>query len=79
MLAEVYTFPKSAEVPVQVVIEATVTEATCNRDLLGETLASVAGKVSVTDLTVAMPGCDAVGDYLVLNNLLPEMNIATAN
>ncbi|NUB45412.1 hypothetical protein GEU84_013520 [Fertoebacter nigrum] len=79
MLAEVYTFPKSADVPVSVAIEAAVTEATCNRDLLGETLVSVAGKVTVTDLTVAMPGCDALGDYLVLNNLLPEMNIATAN
>ena len=56
-----------------------MTESTCGRELLGETLSSVAGKVQVTDLTVAMPECDAVGDYLVLKNLVPDLNIASAN
>jgi len=77
MLAEVYTFP-AGDTPVRITVEAAVTDMTCERDLLGETLASVAGKVTTTDLTVTMPTCDAIGDYLVLNNLLPDMNIATA-
>lgn len=79
MLAEVYTFPKSADVPVRVAIETAVTAETCDRDLLGETLTSLGGRVTTAELTLAMPACDAVGDYLVLNNLLPDMNIATAN
>lgn len=79
LLAEVYTFPTGAAAKSEVVIEAAVTEATCGRELLGETLTSAAGAVEVMDLTVAMPECDAVGDYLVLKNLAPDLNIASAN
>lgn len=78
LLAEVYTFPLDADATPDVVIEAAVTETTCGRELLGETLSSTAGSVEVTDLTVAMPDCDAVGDYLVLKNLAPDLNIASA-
>ncbi|THD85407.1 hypothetical protein E7811_06840 [Aliigemmobacter aestuarii] len=76
MLAEVYTYPAAADVPVEVVIEAAVTEATCGRDLLGETLTSVGGESFVTELTVAMPDCDAAGDILVLKNLVPDLKLA---
>lgn len=78
MLAEVYTYPAAADVPVEVVIEAAVTEATCGRDLLGETLTSVGGESFVTELTVAMPDCDAAGDILVLKNLVPDLKLATS-
>lgn len=77
LLAEIYTFPASA--PAQVVIEAAVTPATCGREILGETLSSVGGAVRVTDLTLAMPDCDAVGDFLVLNNLASDLTLAAAN
>lgn len=76
MLAEVYTFPLDANAQVDLVVEAAVTEQTCGRELLGETLASVGGDVLVTDLNVAMPGCDAEGDILVLKNLVPDLKIA---
>jgi hypothetical protein len=75
--AEIYTFPATG--PSDVVIEAAVTPATCGREIAGKTLASVAGTVIVTDLTLAMPECDAVGDFLVLNNLAPDMTLAAAN
>ena len=78
MLAEVYTFPADAQINAEVVIEAAVTDTTCGRELLAETLSSTGGGVLVTDLTVAMPECDAVGDYLVLKNLVPDLNIASA-
>ena len=42
-------------------------------------LTSTAGSVFVTDLTLAMPGCEAVGDYLVLKNLVLDLNMAAAN
>lgn len=79
LLAEVYTFPADPDADPDVVIEAAVTDATCGRELLGETLNSLGGTVAITDLTVAMPECDAVGDYLVLKNLAPDLNIASVN
>lgn len=79
LLAEVYTFPADPAVKPDVVVEAAVTDLTCGRELIGETLASFGGSVYVTDLTLAMPDCDAVGDYLVLKNLVPDLNMAAAN
>lgn len=76
MLAEVYTYPASADAPVRLVVEAAVTAQTCGRELLGETLSSEAGAATVTDLTLAMPDCSAIGDILVLKNLAPDLKIA---
>ena len=77
MLAQVYTWPaKPADIAID--IEAPVTEATCDRELLGETLESQAGVVVRSDITLAMPDCTAVGDFLVLNNLLAGMTTAAA-
>ena len=79
MLAEVYTFPRDQSLVTDVVVEAAVTPATCGRELLAETLSSGVGGVVVTDLSLAMPDCGAVGDFLVLNNLVPDLKIAVAN
>ena len=77
MLAQVYTWPaKPGDVAID--IEAPVTEATCERELLGETLESQAGVVVRSDITLAMPDCTAVGDFLVLNNLSVGMTTAAA-
>jgi hypothetical protein len=77
LLAEIYTYPAHASAGV--VIEAAVTPSTCGREILGETLSSVGGAVTVTDLTLAMPDCDAVGDFLLLNNLAPDPTLTAAN
>lgn len=74
MLAEVYTFPARGDA--EVLVEAAVTAETCGRELLGETLTAEGGKVAVSELTLAMPECDALGDILVLKNLMPEMKLA---
>jgi hypothetical protein len=79
MLAEVYTFPKDRDIPVDLTVEAMITDATCNRELLGEVLLSENGAVTETDLTMAMPDCNAIGDVLVLNNPQPDLKLATAN
>jgi hypothetical protein len=79
MMAEVYTFPAGIAANADITIEAAVTEATCGRELLGETMMTLAGEVYITDLTLAMPDCDAVGDILVLKNLLTDLTIAAAN
>jgi hypothetical protein len=79
MMAEVYTFPAGIAANADIMIEAAVTEATCGRELLGETIMTLAGEVYITELTLAMPECDAVGDILVLKNLLTDLTIAAAN
>lgn len=79
MLAEVYTYPASADTPVRIVVEAAITESTCNREILGETLAEAGSSVVVTDLSLMMPECSSIGDILVLKNLDPDLKIAAAN
>lgn len=78
LLAEVYTWPAS-EMPVALTVESAVTAATCGRELLGEVVESIGGKVVTTEVTLAMPGCDAVGDFLVLNNLVGQTTLAAAD
>jgi hypothetical protein len=79
LMAAVYTYPADAAVRSDIVVEAAVEQATCGRELLGQTLISTGGKVQVQDLAVTMPECDANGGYLVLKNLAPTTNIAAAN
>ena len=76
LLAQVYTFPTQKGQSAEVVFEAAVTEATCGNDLLGETISSRADKVVITDLTLTMPECSGIGDFLVLKNLASDMKIA---
>ncbi len=77
LLAEAYTF--GADFDAQIVLEAAVTEATCGREILGETIIAAEGSVEITDLSLAMPDCSAVGDILVLKNLVQDMKLAAAN
>lgn len=74
LLAQIYTFSPSLDA--DVVVEAEVTSTTCARALLGETLLSRRGKVEVSDLTLEMPDCGALGDFLVLKNLVQDMTLA---
>lgn len=76
LLAEVYTFPDPEAARVS--IEAEVSDATCGRELLGETLFSAGGAVRGSELTLAMPECDSLGGFVVLNNPLPDMTLAAA-
>ncbi|MFX0545511.1 hypothetical protein ACEWPL_008185 [Roseovarius sp. S1116L3] len=80
LMAEVYTFPSQLEGrdgQVELRVEAEVTEANCNRDIEAQALElEVGGALRVQDVTLMMPQCDAVGDFLVLNNLLNDLTIA---
>jgi hypothetical protein len=77
MLAEVYTFPATGTL--EIVVEAAITAKTCGRELLGETLTSTGGTVVTMDVTLATPDCTAIGDILVLNNLVADLTMASAN
>ena len=79
LLAEVFTWPTKPGQSIDVLVEAAVTTTTCGGDLLGETLNSIGGTTYITDLTLAMPECDAIGDYLVLKNLVLDPKLALAD
>ena len=80
-LAEVYTFPqdtKTRDGVVRLSVEAEVTALNCDTQVAGQTLeAGADGAISVVSMTVAMPDCAAIGEYLVLKNLLRDMKIAS--
>ncbi|MEM6824022.1 MAG: hypothetical protein AAF566_02830 [Pseudomonadota bacterium] len=79
-LAEVYSFPSrriSGDGTVALSVSASVTEASCGRDVPVRILQVESGATARdTMFSVAFPGCDAVGQYLVLKNLLEDLKVA---
>jgi len=70
LLAEIYTYPatlRAKDKDVIVSVEAAVTEGTCGREILGETIQLSQGNLTIRDLTISMPGCDSVGEFMVLD------------
>jgi hypothetical protein len=78
MLAEVYTYPKDALAKVEVSVEADVTKATCGRELLGEAITSTNGVATLVDLTLAMPDCSALGDVIVLRDMVSDLTMVAS-
>ena len=80
-MAEVYTFPSgttSRKGAVALSIEAEVTKANCDRDIAAQSLELRSGsELRTRDLTLSVPNCGAVGDFLVLNNLVEDLKIAS--
>lgn len=80
MHAEIYSFPSSAthrKGAVRLSIEAEITSSNCGREIFAQVLQPKSSTgAEVVDLVVAMPDCDAIGDFLVLNNLLRDLKIA---
>lgn len=80
MLAEIYTFPRDTlenDGTVRLTIEAEVTQANCGQDTLARTLETDSGgNVAVIELTFTVPDCDAIGEFLVLQNLLQDLRVA---
>ena len=80
LIAEVYTFPTETAPrggDVSLRVEAEVTAANCGRDLEIQTIATddIRG-LKVQDIVLAMPDCDGIGDFLVLNNLFNDLKVA---
>lgn len=79
LLAEVFTWPagtRATDPTVTLNIEAAVTDETCGREILGETIQLNAGRLTTRDLSIEMPGCDAVGEYVVLPNPVATEKLA---
>jgi len=79
-LAEVYTFPTATaarEGNIDLTVETEVTAANCGRLIEAQALEFRAeGELRTRDLSLNMPNCDAIGDFLVLNNLMDDLKIA---
>jgi hypothetical protein len=78
--ADVYTYPASLAAngtQPEVSVEAQVMENTCGSEIAGSILRTNAGRPPIVlPLAMAVPGCDAVGEYLVLNNLPQDLKLA---
>ncbi|WP_296417711.1 hypothetical protein [Pseudooctadecabacter sp.] len=81
LMAEVYTFPTAtASNPADVVLvaEAAITAENCGNELAAQSIqVSPDGETSALDLTMMMPDCDAVGDFLILQNMFEDLTLAS--
>lgn len=81
LIAEVYTFPTGMmgqALDVMLVAEAEITSQNCGKDLSAQSIqVSPTGETSALDLTMTMPACDAVGDFLILQNMFEDLTIAS--
>jgi len=82
-VAEIYTYPKGdgdQDGMVRLSLEAEVTAENCGLKIAGQTQQIGGGAVAQpVTLTLAMPDCDAVGEYLVLKNILRDLRLASNN
>lgn len=81
LMAEVYTFPSGmmSQAPdVMLIAEAEITANNCGRELNAQSIQiSPTGETSALDLRMVMPECDAVGDFLILQNMFEDLTIAS--
>ena len=78
-MAEIYSFPADArgDGSVHLTVEAAVTQGNCGADVGGLTQQVAAGiPHQPVEISLAMPGCEATGDFLVLNDLFRDLTIA---
>ena len=80
LMAEVYSFPTGTARSggaIALSVEAEVTDLNCDQTIAAQTFEKHAeGELRVRDMTLEMPGCDSVGDFLVLKNLVEDLKVA---
>jgi hypothetical protein len=81
LMAEVYTFPSGmtgAAPNVILAAEAEITLGNCGQELNAQSIqVSPSGETAALDLTMIMPECDTVGDFLILQNMFRDLTIAS--
>ncbi|MEL7090869.1 MAG: hypothetical protein AAFN94_03955 [Pseudomonadota bacterium] len=80
LVAEIYSFAAAEAARTGVIdvsVEAEVTAVNCGQTIEAQSFEmGAAGDVTTHILTLNVPGCEAMGDFLVLNNLIPDMKVA---
>ncbi|MGR3434411.1 MAG: hypothetical protein ACU0CO_05910 [Shimia sp.] len=75
--AEVYTIARASGGDVGLSVEAAVTLSNCAQEVDAQTLQRTGGAtLRIRDLSLPLPGCEAIGEYLVLKNLLEDLTLA---
>lgn len=81
MIAEVYTFPAASnqsEGSVSLSVETEVTKGNCGTDITTQAFhVSRGGEVETQALVLSVPGCEAIGNFLVLNNPFKDLKVAS--
>ena len=79
-MAEVYTYPSGTSERAGKVIlnvEAVVTQANCGDRISAQSIqVSPGAPPFASDLTMAVPGCESAGEYLLLSNMLLDLTLA---
>lgn len=79
MVADVYTYPSGASRHAGVVdlsAEIEVSLFNCGLDIEAQSLEVRDGDITTRNLDLTMPGCDTIGSFLVLNNLIQDLKVA---
>jgi hypothetical protein len=74
--AQVYSVPLGMAHDVELSIDAPVTAANCGRPARARIVRSQAGRIEASPVRFTYPGCEAVGDTLVLQNLVQDLRLA---
>lgn len=78
--AEIYTYPAgqtSITSDVQLNIEAKIHEQNCGQAIAAQAIQIGPNRTTgITELAMTLPGCDAVGEYLVLKNIYEDLTLA---
>ncbi|MFP7672139.1 translocase [Marivita sp. S0852] len=81
LLAEVYTFPTGmtqASGTVALTVEAEILASNCGTSVEAQTLEIRNGADLMSkELIIDVPGCDTVGDFLMLKNIVEDLTIAS--
>ena len=80
-MVEVYSFPSgmgTLDGDVILSVEAEITAGNCGREISAQSIQIMPGADSeALDLTMTMPSCDTVGDFILLKNMFQDLTLAT--
>ncbi len=78
-LAMVYTFPRTAiQGELELAADAPITAQSCGQTTQARTLETRAdGSVAVVEVSFVLPECEAIGDFVLLQNLFQDLRVAS--
>ncbi len=77
-LAQVYTVPRALRDDLAVSVEVPVTERNCGQPVRAQSIAIAPdGAITARPISFVLPGCDTVGEYLLLQNLFQDLRLAS--
>ena len=80
LMAQVYTFPSgqfNQDGTVALSVEAEITAENCGRDIAAQSIQlNPLQEPTAIDLTMTMPDCDTIGEFLVLKNMFKDLTLA---